>query len=599
MENVLDLYKNAKQILEDGEYSVDSINVLLRFFAESFNLSCVCIRQRISRPYSLRIMYEYIKYSPTKRINQTITYSSDDWNHAIAEYKKGPYVYYYDENEEPMPGVIRQFKPLGILQIPYFSNGIFMGTLDFIDFQVERRWLQNDMNIYKELCNITFEALAKLDEEIVSPIMEDEKDYITGLSRYESFIENLDRIIPDCTQNNDSVLLIYADIHHFKLINETYGYRKGDELLRTYSKLIRSGRSYIDACRVHSDNFIVAYPLHHEEAEDIVENIEAEQKWIALQLRETCPDSHIRICCGIYVLDNNSIDAATAVAYANMARKRSKEHKGHHAVVFSEDMISNMKWQAYLNNELPHAMENKNLIVYYQPKISCTTGRLFGAEALIRWQKEDGSFIYPDQFIPEFESNGNIITLDYYVFEEVFRYLRRRLDMELTVVPISMNVSRMHLENNDIIPFIRSLLEKYEIPTKYIEFELTENIYMQNIEPAKKFVEECNRLGISVSMDDFGSGYSSLNMISSLKIDILKIDKIFMKHESLSENDRIVLSSVIEMAKQLHMMVLCEGVESAEQVEFLKEAGCDIIQGYYYGKPMPQKEFDLFIAQNF
>ncbi len=599
MENVLDLYKAAKQILEDGEYSVDSINTLLRFLADSFNLSTVCIRQRISRPYSLRIMYEYIKYSPTKRINQTITYDSDEWNTAITEYKKGPYVYYYDENKEPMPGVIRQFKPLGILQIPYFSNGIFMGTLDFIDFQIERHWSQTEMNDCKELCELTFDTLAKLDEEIISPAVEDEKDYITGLSKYESFIENLDRIIPDCTKNNNSILLIYADIHHFKLINETYGYRKGDELLRTYSKLIRSGRSYIDACRVHSDNFIVAYPFPQDEIEDIANNIETEQKWIALQLRNTCPDSHIRICCGIYVLDNNSIDAATAVAYANMARKRSKEQKGHHAVVFSEDMISNMKWQAYLNNELPHAIENKNLIVYYQPKISCTTGRLFGAEALIRWQKDDGSFIYPDQFIPEFESNGNIITLDYYVFEEVFRYLRRRLDAELTVVPISMNVSRMHLENNEIIPFIRSLLEKYKLPTKYIEFELTENIYMQNIEPAKEFVDECNRLGISVSMDDFGSGYSSLNMISSLKIDVLKIDRIFMKHDSLSENDRIVLSSVIEMAKQLHMMVLCEGVESAEQVEFLKEAGCDIIQGYYYGKPMPQKDFDLFIAQNF
>jgi EAL domain-containing protein (putative c-di-GMP-specific phosphodiesterase class I) len=162
-----------------------------------------------------------------------------------------------------------------------------------------------------------------------------------------------------------------------------------------------------------------------------------------------------------------------------------------------------------------------------------------------------------------------------------------------------MNVSRTHLENDDILAYIQLLAQKYHVPAKFIEFELTENIYMNSFESAKSFIDTCHSMGISVSMDDFGSGYSSLNMISNLDIDIIKIDKIFMRHANLSENDQIVLSSVIEMAKRLNMIVLCEGVETESQVDFLKDAGCDIIQGYYYARPMCQEEFDDFIMMDY
>ena len=185
------------------------------------------------------------------------------------------------------------------------------------------------------------------------------------------------------------------------------------------------------------------------------------------------------------------------------------------------------------------------------------------------------------------------------MYDEVFRYLKSRLDKDLPVVPISMNVSRSHLENDDILAYIQLLVQKYNVPAKYIEFELTENIYMDSYESARVFISTCNSMGISVSMDDFGSGFSSLNMLSDLDIDIIKIDKIFMRHADLSENDKIILTSVINMAKQLNMIVLCEGVETESQVNFLKDAGCDIIQGYYYARPMCQSEFDEFIMSDY
>lgn len=593
------LMDGAKKILEEGDHTVNSINTLLRYIKDTLHISGVNIRQRIPRPYSLRIMYEYIKNSPICRINHTITYTQAEWKAAIEEYKKGYYIYDNEDGKEILPGVISQYYPASIIQFPYFSDEQFLGTLDLIDFEHHRVLDERDIAVLGALRDLIFEELIRLDSENNTSVEEGYRDYITDLSRYENFVENLDQVLPEYISEDNAVLIVCADIHHFKLINETYGYRKGDELLRTFARQLHSGEPFIDACRIYSDNFIVAYSIPKTSVSIARSKIENFHESLTHELRRCCPDNHICICSGIYTIEDTNTDISTAIAYANMARKQSKEQKGLHCVQFSPDMIQDMKWRSYLNNELPRAIENHDLVIYYHPKISCDSNRMLGAEALIRWKQEDGSFIYPDQFIPEFESNGNIIKLDYYVYEEVFRYLRDRLDRELPIVPISMNVSRTHLENDDILAYIQLLLNKYNIPAKFIEFELTENIYMNSYESVRIFIASCNSMGISVSMDDFGSGYSSLNMISDLNIDILKIDKIFMRHANLSENDKIVLTSVIDMAKQLNMIVLCEGVETENQVDFLKDAGCDIIQGYYYARPMCQSEFDDFIMMDY
>lgn len=594
------LLDGAKKILDEGDQAVNSINTLLHHIKENLHLSGVSIRQRIPRPYSLRIMYEHMKKSPVRRINQTITYTPEEWELAVHEYKKGYYIHSDDDDTDVLPGVIAQFVPATIVQIPYFEDGQFLGTLDLIDFQRHRRIEDKDITILSALCEAIFAELTRQDKENGSYTVDDElKDTITDLNRYENFVDNLDQILPNYVTDKEAVLIVCADIHHFKLINENYGYRKGDELLRTFAKQLNNGYPFIDACRIYSDNFIIAYSVprtHIDQARLETENF---HETLSKELRKCCPDNHIRICSGIYIIEDKNTDVSAAVAYANMARKQSKEEKGLHCIQFSPEMIQDMKWRSFLNNELPRAILNHNLIVYYHPKVSCDSNRLLGAEALIRWQLDDGTFIYPDQFIPEFEGNGNIIQLDYYVYEEVFRYLKSRLEQDLPVVPISMNVSRTHLENDDILAYIQLLVQKYDVPAKYIEFELTENIYMHSYESARNFIATCNSMGISVSMDDFGSGFSSLNMLSDLDIDILKIDKIFMRHDQLSDNDKIVLTSVINMAKQLNMIVLCEGVETESQVNFLKDAGCDIIQGYYYARPMCQEEFDEFIMTDY
>ena len=243
---------------------------------------------------------------------------------------------------------------------------------------------------------------------------------------------------------------------------------------------------------------------------------------------------------------------------------------------------------------MENAFRNHEFVVYMQPKVNLRTNQIDGAEALIRWKKMDGRIIFPNDFIPVFEKNKSITLLDFYVYDEVCKYIRQRMDMGKKVVRISVNVSRVHLMSIDeLVNYIKSLLTKYKIPPQYLEFELTETVFSDKMDDTiilmKKLREE---LGVMVSMDDFGSGYSSLNVLTKLPLDVLKLDKDFLKDFENDPDEKIIIPSVIDMAKKLNLSVVCEGVETKEQVAFLQDVGCDYAQGYFYSKPIPVEQFN-------
>lgn len=251
-----------------------------------------------------------------------------------------------------------------------------------------------------------------------------------------------------------------------------------------------------------------------------------------------------------------------------------------------------------LHQALTEALENEYIKVYYQPKIEAGSTRVIGAEALVRWEKQDGAYMYPDDFIPELEKSGRVIELDYFVYRKVFQKLRERLDNGNPVVPVSLNVSRAHLKNLEIYNYVKELFKKYKIPPHYIEFELTESMYVDDFETFRPMIDEFRAAGGKISMDDFGSGYSSLNLLTDLPIDTLKVDKVFLRHKELLENEKIILACVIEMAKKLKMDVICEGVETKSQSQFLSRMGCDMFQGFLYSKPIPEEEFYYYLEEH-
>ncbi len=427
------------------------------------------------------------------------------------------------------------------------------------------------------------------------------KDTLTGLDRYEVFLEKLQQELD--LIGDDNIVVIYTDIKHFKYINDTYGYKVGNALLKEFvAEFTNNNRLLVGAARVYSDNFVAANRIAADgyTKESFREMIRRRNQEWETKFREKYLNSRLQFCTGISIVNKNSrsLDAETVVSNANLARKVAKEMEDDCCVLFDQSMMEGIKREVEITSSIPKALANGEFKVFFQPKIETDTLHLMGAEALLRWQKPDGSYIYPDEFIPLIERSGQIVDVDYYVYREVFRFIAKRLQEGRKAVPISLNVSRVHLNKMHILEYVKELFEEYQIPYSMVEFELTESIYLDNTERALELIKGLHNMGTKVSMDDFGSGYSSLNLLSKLPIDIIKLDKVFLKEGDLQESDKIIISCVVDMAKKLQIMSLCEGVETMEQSNYLKEVGCQMQQGFYFSRPIPQEVFEKFIDEN-
>ena len=414
------------------------------------------------------------------------------------------------------------------------------------------------------------------------------KDTLTGLDSYDEFVPKLQNLIDNL--NEKVVVIDYSDIKHFKYFNDTYSYKTGNDLLADYANLlIENNENFLYGSRVVSDNMVTVGIYDYSNLDDIYQQICIRNTLIENALRKKYKCNRLRICTGMYFIttDNNDIDAETVISNCNLARKIARENAREDSVViFKDEMSSQINHEIEILSTIDSAIKNNELITYYQPKINSETGVMCGAEALVRWKKPDGTIIYPDQFVPIIERSGQIIQVDYFMYQQVFQFLSERIAEGKTVVPISINVSRQHFKKLDIINYIKSLQRVYNIPAEYIEFEITETVCMEDTEKAMKFIRTLHDMGFKVSMDDFGSGYSSLYLLSELPIDIIKMDKCFLQSDILKKKEQVIISNIINMTHQLDITTLCEGVETLQQSEFLKSVGCDIQQGFYFSRPV-------------
>ena len=418
------------------------------------------------------------------------------------------------------------------------------------------------------------------------------KDELTGLDNYEEFVPKLQSLIDNL---KDQIIVIdYSDIKHFKYFNDTYSYKTGNDLLADYAKLlIENTDNFLYGSRVVSDNMVTVGLFEKGNKDDLHQQICLRNMLIENALRKKYKCNRLRICTGMYFItkENNNIDAETVISNCNLARKIARENAREDSVViFKEEMSSKINHEIEILSTIDSAIKNNELIAYYQPKINSETGVISGAEALVRWKKPDGTIIFPDQFVPIIERSGQIIQVDYFMYQQVFQFISERIAEGKTIVPISINVSRQHFKKLDIINYIKSLQRVYNIPAKYVEFEITETVCMTDTVKALKFIHEFHDMGFKVSMDDFGSGYSSLYLLSELPIDLIKMDKCFLQTQNLQKKERVIISNVINMTHQLDIQTLCEGVETPEQSEFLKAVGCDIQQGFYFSRPVTREQ---------
>lgn len=386
---------------------------------------------------------------------------------------------------------------------------------------------------------------------------------------------------------------VSVDIRKFKLINDSFGSRDGDRVLQYVHDCLQS---YLKEgeflARISSDTYNLV--LFTTDMAEIRERLEAMTDKVNSYNQSKEQTYYLPLDCGIYIVTDSSIDIVNIRDRANTARKNNKDMISRHmcSCVFYDDYDRvQMLKEKKMENSMQQALENGEFIVYLQPKINLEKSEIVGAEALVRWNSQDG-LISPGEFIPFFEKNGFIVKLDLYVFDCVCRLLQDWENRGIAPIPISVNLSRNHLLDPQFLKKYEAIQKTYGIASHLLEFELTETVVFENLELLKNVIAQIHAAGFQCSMDDFGSGYSSLNVLKEIPVDILKLDGAFFDKEGDPRGNDVV-ETAIELARKLGMKTVAEGVETFTQVEFLRNADCDMVQGYVFSKPLSIENFEV------
>lgn len=410
-------------------------------------------------------------------------------------------------------------------------------------------------------------------------------DLLTRLYNKQTFYQKSAELLRE--QPNTPFDIVCVDVERFKLINDQYGAETGDKVLCAIAAGLKQAFSPMNAIlgRMAGDVFLLCVPGGREQ--------EVEQ--LILRVFADCPlNRPVLPAIGFCHVTDRTLPINLLCDWAALAMRTAKGSYLKHSAVFNSSQRSLLLEEQTLMDKADAALKNREFQVYFQPKCNMRTGRIVGAEALVRWISPEKGLIPPCNFIPLFERNGFIKKLDLYVWEETIAWLRRRMDAGVRPVPVSVNISRIDIYGMDVCNVLTQLLNHYKVDLSLLELEITESAYVNQPEEIIRTIERLMGHGFTVLMDDFGSGYSSLNMLNNISVDILKIDMRFLARDDRKSRD--ILESVLHMSKWLNLPVVAEGVETKTQMDFLLAVGCMYAQGYYFYRPMPQVQFEALLA---
>lgn len=496
--------------------------------------------------------------------------------------------YVYEPDRAVLLGVFE--KDREISEILHCKICLVKKDGDMVWTGISAKRLKDEMN--RKIYDVVFMDLTEEVETelLLKASMEElkfraERDTLTRLYNRETFYAETEKMLQ---QNPDKNYVIgHWNIDRFKVVNELFGSRTGDRILCDMADMIRSQIKGVGTYgRLEADHFVTCLP--EEDLEEslifIEEILSGAKEWNPLNYP-------ILLHVGLYRVEDRNISVALMCDRADMALQMIKDNHlkrwNYYNATLKESILNEQK----LVNDMENALKEHQFVVYYQPIVDVETQKTISAEALVRWQHPENGMISPGLFIPLFEKNGFIAKLDMYVCEEVCRHQASQIAAGNKVVPVSVNLSRINFYNPNLCVEIEELVDKYGISPEVIKLEITESAYKDNPQDLLKAINAFQQRGFMVLMDDFGSGYSSLNMLKDFKVDILKIDMKFMDNLETSERAGNILFTIIQLAKSLNMETVAEGVETKNQFEMLAEMGCGCIQGYYFSKPVPEAEF--------
>lgn len=417
----------------------------------------------------------------------------------------------------------------------------------------------------------------------------DRIDSLTGVFTKEYFYREARKLIDENTSTRFAILEL--DINRLTMINELMGIAQGDRLLAYIGTILNEIFAQESNCvygRIHADLFVVCCPYNSKRMNQYIRLIEQ-------SIKEYHISFEILISFGIYICEERDLNLSIMCDRANLALKSIKGNYMTHYALYDRAMHDKMIREQEITQKMGKALENHEFLVYYQPKHSLDDDSLIGAEALVRWKDPQKGLISPGDFIPVFEENGFIMKLDAFVWEETCKFISEQVQAKKKIPPISVNISRVNLYNPELCDILQNLVKTYHIPYNLLELELTESAYTDNPQLMLQTMAHLQKMGFRIAMDDFGSGYSSLNMLKDVPVDILKIDLKFLSSCTNPEKGTSIMAAVVRMAKWLGIPAIVEGVESKEQVIFLRSIGCTMAQGYYYAKPMPKDDFITYM----
>ena len=415
-----------------------------------------------------------------------------------------------------------------------------------------------------------------------------ETDPLTGLLNMSFFYHKVQMMLSSPEIWRQNVSFIHFDIPNFKLYNESFGFKLGDELLRDLAKCIVTAFKGATISRFSDDHFVVCTK---DSRENVVKNVEDVLKNM-LQTEDL--NKKVRVKAGIYHLDDRYAEVGLACDHARLACNSIKARHDVNYCVYDEMIRDRLRKQQYVVDHIESAIEKEFIKVFYQPVIRVSTGQICGYEALVRWIDPNMGIIPPSDFIETLEHFHLIHLIDTFVARKVCEDYRRLADNKKPLVPISINLSRLDFEICDIFNIIEEIREEYDVPREMLDIEITESAINDNKE---LIINECARFrsaGYHIWIDDFGSGYSSLNTITDYEFDVLKMDMVFLRNFDHNPKTRTIMQYIIHGAGELGVSPLCEGVETEDHYQFLKDSGCERAQGYYFGKPMPIDESRIF-----
>ncbi|WP_373598186.1 bifunctional diguanylate cyclase/phosphodiesterase [Paraclostridium bifermentans] len=501
---------------------------------------------------------------------------NDSHNVQIFKVEKEPYITVYDEINDSNWYVVSA-APL---------NEVFKGTQKAIQI----------FNIAILLILILYVIIASIKDirERKKLKTMSEIDNLTNLRNLSKFKKDCKEIISKKAKDENYVVLVF-DIKNFNIINDMLGHDNGDKVLQDIADNIRDIEFENISGRIGEDIFTLFFKEKCKN--DLDEKVRYLNKYI---VKYRCIESNleIRLNIGVFELKGEDNEIGKAIENANAARLESKLNSDYSYYLYDDKLACKIKQKIIVEKDLKNAIKNNEIQLVYQPKVSLENKKIVSAEALIRWKHEKFGYISPAIFIPIAEKNGDINLIGRWVIEEVCKEIKLCIETNEKIVPISVNLSKEELYQTDISNFIKETIEKYDIPAQLLEIEVTETSALNDVEHINKVIKEIKNFGVKISMDDFGTGTSTLCNLKTIEIDTLKIDRSMSTDLETNKKTKSLLKAIINLAKEYNFDVVCEGIENTNQVEILELLNCDMIQGYVYYKPLELKEFKKILKEN-